>query len=137
MAVTTDDLLAPVGPVELVYFTETEDQLLIRLEEYIAQAEAKVAAHPYAPADTDEAVRAYALYLTFDAAYMLKSNRPASASMQDLGSTGFNKEQILAFKEKADFYLAQFHAMVPDVLQDGGAVTPDPGLRTIPTQYTW
>jgi len=93
----------------------TTDPLVNRLLTYISEGESKVASYPGTVGAPDSAVRAWALYRSFDAAYMLKSNRPASSSMQDLGSQAFTEGQINAFRDKALEYLAEFRLIIPEL----------------------
>jgi len=113
--ITPADLLSPVGPLEPGFLPDTPtDPLVDRLQIYITEGELKVLSYPIVVEEPDSAVKAWALYRAFDAAYLLKSNRPASSSMQDLGSQSFTEGQIKAFQDKALDYLQAFHLIIPE-----------------------
>lgn len=124
MAVTTADLLSPAGPVEVTLFPgeDTEDVdnpgstlLETRLAAYISRAEVKTAGIAFT--DPDPAVEAWALHLTFSAAYTLAVSRPSSedTKVKILGSQGFSKDQRDALQRKADSYLREYDALVAAV----------------------
>jgi len=136
--ITPADLRSPVGPLEDGFLPDTPgDPLVVRLQTYITEGENKVSSHPGTVADPEEAVKAWALYRAFDATFMIKSHSPASASMQDLGSQAFNKEQILAFREKAMEYLAMFLELVPPMAEGPSISRRLMGTRSIRRQLEW
>lgn len=120
MPITRADLLAPTGPVETAFFPrenkvvagdpDGRTALEIRLDTYISQAYAKVNTMSVPSDGVDEAARAWALHLTFDAAYMLKANDPGSENSEipGIGSQAFAKDQRDAFQRKADYWLSRF-----------------------------
>lgn len=120
MPVIPADLLAPAGPVEETLFLgEGGDapgsELETRLTTYIAQATEEVAGIAFPlPEQADEAIAAWALYLTFNAAYLLACSRPSNENtmVPVLGQQGFSKDQRDALAKRAQSYLAQFNSLV-------------------------
>jgi hypothetical protein len=139
VAILNEDLLAPEGPVEKALFPgedvikapATITVLEERLNTYIARAEDKVA--EYAFNDEDEAVKNYALYLTFDAAYTLAVSRPASENslVAVIGSESYSKDQRDALRTKSLEYLAAYNNLVEVVT----SVSPELP-RGVPTRQT-
>lgn len=140
MAVVPADLLSPAGPVEEALFPSEGDgapgtDLYERLQRYIARA--GVIASGIAFPDPDPAVTAYALYLTFQAAYMGAISRPAmeNAQVPILGSTQFDKDQRDALKELYLEYQAEYNTLVsavPTVQIQRGVPT-----RSTPNVFEW
>jgi hypothetical protein len=114
--ITPADLLAPKGPVEVTLFPgesvgSAPTVLDTRLQEYIDQADTKTIGIAFP--QPDDAIRAWALYLTFDAAYVLAISR---ASMENtmvpvLGSESFSKDQRDGLKAKASSYLTTYQEL--------------------------
>ena len=101
------DLLAPKGPLEPELFRDEGDgsggtELNTRLAEYIVQAIAKTS--------VTSAQRAWALYLAFNAAYIIAISNPADVNFQVdiLGSEGYDTDQREALQSKALEYLADY-----------------------------
>jgi hypothetical protein len=113
------DLLAPKGPVEVTLFPGEstppegggDSPLIIRLLEYIEQAEIKSSEIAFPEPDT--AVRNWALHLAFDAAYVLAISRAATENsmVPVLGSEGYMKDQRDGLKAKADAYAAAYQLL--------------------------
>lgn len=122
MPITVADLVAPVGPVELAFFEDElgpgavlpATQMDDRLNEYIRQAYVKAAADGIPLADQDPPAKNYALYLTFDALYLIKSDAPATENLGVMGlpSETFYQQQIDAFQARAKAYLAAYNVQV-------------------------
>lgn len=123
MAVIPDDLLSPLGPVEEELFPgeevdgDTPGTTLLeeRLTSYIAQAVAKIAGIAFP--DADEATKAWALHLTFNAAHILLVARPSvdNAQVPVLGSEAFAKDQRERLLELANEYLDDYTALLVTV----------------------
>jgi len=114
------DLLAPAGPVEAALFPGEGDgsngtDLFARLSAYIDQAEVKAAEAAFL--DPEAAARAWALHLSFEAAYTLAVSRPATENtmVQVLGSTTYTKDQRDGLKAKSNQYLAEFNRMLAQI----------------------
>ena len=140
MPITRADLIAPIGEVEASFFPgedqpseldPTSTRFELRLDTYIAEAYAKTAEL----ALPDKAARAWALYRTFDAAYMLKANAPASESLSDLGlgSQSYSADQRAAFFRKANQYLKEYETEVSRV----NAAVVFPNSRAVQTVFDW
>ena len=140
MAITPADLLAPTGPVETLLFpgevvgddmTTLED----RLQSYITQAETKNAAIGFA--DPDAADKAWALYLTFQAAYLIACARPSTenAQVEILGSQSYSKDQRDALLSRAQEYRDEY----TDLLNAVPSTSTPVGIpsRSTPIVYDW
>ncbi len=115
--ITPADLLAPKGPVEVGLFPGESNgtsptPLETRLQEYIDQAEAKITGIDFPL--PDEAARTWALYLSFNAAYIGAISRAATDNMQTpvLGSEMFAKDQRDGLKATADYYSNMYSALL-------------------------
>ena len=119
MAVEVDDLLAPQGPVEVTLFPgegAPSTALNDRLQTYIDRAVAKVG--ETGVSDPDPAVLAWSLHLTFTAAYIIASARPANENsmVAVLGSQGFAKDQRDTLKDLASEYAHKYEEAVSAAL---------------------
>ena len=124
--ITPADLLAPKGPVEVTLFPgenseasgSASTKLEIRLQEYIDRAEAKVSGVTLP--DPDSATYAWALHLTFSAAYILACSRPTNENtmVAVLGSQGFSPDQRAALRSLADYYLGEYESVLAAVPVD-------------------
>jgi hypothetical protein len=141
MSVVVGDLVAPDGPIEPPLFPGEGDgtspsPLFIRLSSYLAQAEAKASGIAFP--DPDEAISAWALYLSFHAAYMVAVARPATENsmVPVLGSDSYQKDQRDALLAAANEYKAIFNQLlvaVPDAtVQPIGAPT-----RSTPLEFEY
>lgn len=140
MAVTPADLLAPAGPVEETLFPGEGDgdaatPLYTRLAAYIGQAEAKIVGVAFP--DPDPATKAWALHLTFEAAYRVAVSRPATENsmVAVIGSHGYAKDQRDALKAEARKWKEEFfnlYASVPTT-----PVPLGPGSRQTRIIYEW
>ena len=115
-----DDLLAPNGPVEPELFPGEGDgtaatTLFTRLARYIERAAAKT--------EVAAAQRAYALYLTFHAAYIGAIARPSDIDLQVdiLGREGFDEDQREGLLDLANGYLAEYESLVTSETGEGAA----------------
>lgn len=146
MAVTRAALYAPAGPVEVVFFPGEDaasvqspslTKLDVRLDTYIAQAVVKVSVdYPSASgSQADRAVRAYALYLTFQAAYLIKANAPGTdnSMIDGIGSQSWARDQRDAFLAKSKEYLTEYS----NALYSASAVPSSPTSRAVHTVYDW
>lgn len=131
---TPSDLLSPSGPVELPLFPGEGDgtdgtALHTRLSSYITQAEAK--------SDSRVAQRAWALHLTFKAAYILAIARPADENTQVeiLGSEGRDKDQRDGLLKQAEAYKKEFEDIVANT--DGRSTPSHPISREVKTKYDY
>jgi hypothetical protein len=121
--ITPADLLAPIGPVEVTLFPgeysessgATATKLESRLQTYIDQAYAKIDGIAFPLPDT--AARAWALHLTFAAAYVLACSRPANENMMVavLGSKGFAKDQRDALLVLSEQYAGEFAVLEAEI----------------------
>lgn len=147
MAIGIADLLAPVGPVEVTIFPgestrsgDTATALEVRLQTYIDKAKAKVAELTFPqpdPALEDKLVRAWALYLTFMAAYRIANSRPATENAQVavLGSTTYTKDQRDALLAEANEYKLEYESTVVDIPTDVVPRTPQTRSTTLTFEY--
>ena len=137
MAVKGEDLIAPNGPVEPELFEgESEENnraLNIRVAAYVKAGVAKVAGITFVDqAAKDEAVTAWALYLTFRAAYTLTLTRPAEDDSQIgvMGSVTFDRDQREGVKELRDTYFADYQVLIADTGLTSAASTGVPSYQT-------
>lgn len=120
MSITSADILAPTGPVEIIMFpgenvegaVEGSTILVDRLNNYIAQAVAKNALLAFD--DMDGANLAWALHLTFNAAYLGAVARPSTADskVEIIGSAGYDKDQRDALLAQAEHYLDEYNVLL-------------------------
>ena len=143
MAVTPDDLLAPSGPVEAELFPDEGDGLVgtdlyERLESYIAQAVTKITDSGVVLADPDPATTAWALHLTFQAAYIGFLARPASDNtyVSVLGAESHAKDQRDALKALADLYAQEYEGIIIEVPVENATPRGVPS-RTVPLEFEW
>lgn len=134
MAVTPQDLLAPVGELEADLFPgEAEDQetgsakLVARLTAYIADAVAQ-------GATTDAGVKAWAYHRAYKAVYIAMSANPIQASEEGQGSSAYSVVQADRFKDLADEWLDRFNGEVSVVPPSRQAT---PGTQTQSVGFTW
>jgi hypothetical protein len=136
MFIIPADLLAPAGPVEETLFRdETLSDIEKRLQAYIDQAYEKI--NGIAFPRPDEAARLWALYLTFDAAYILACAKPGNENtmVQILGSEGYHKDQRDGIRDKRNEYRAAFIDMenaLPAVTSQLG-----PQSRQVVNRFVW
>lgn len=143
MAITADDLLSPNGPVEPGLFPGEDIEgdvpgstiLKDRLGVYIAQASAKNSGISFP--DADAADTAWALHLTFHAAWILSIARPSTENAQVpvLGSETYAKDQRDALYEQAEYYLGEYNellAQVPTTEAQKGLAS-----HTTAVEYDW
>jgi hypothetical protein len=136
------DLLSPAGPVERTLFPGEGDgsdgtKLEVRLQSYIDQSYDKVA--DIAFAEPDDAARAWALYLTHEAAYTLAISRPANENdmVPVLGSRGYQKDQRDALRAKANQYKAEYDSLESNAITASQPVNSGPQSRETPTNFAW
>lgn len=138
---TAADLVQPEGPVEPSFFPDdapppdtTEGSVLHRLTRYIARAQAKVAAYPAGSVtNVDEAVRQWALYLAFDAAYLGMATRPMmeNAQVPVLGTTAYGGQQLTELRALREKYRLGFEALlIEEPIADPNAIVSAP-VRTV------
>lgn len=142
MPIAPGELLAPVGPIELDLFPgeDEDDALLVRLSNYIGQAEIKVT--PYAleeGQDKDNLVRTWSLYLAFRAAYTLSLARPAEdqADVEVLGRTQYDRDQRDGLKLLADEYFAEFQVLVAQSVTSSSTVSTGIPSHQTPNRYDY
>jgi hypothetical protein len=135
--ITPADLLAPAGPIEAALFPGEGDgidgtDLYERLDAYITRAQTVTSGIAFP--DPDPAVKAYSLYLAFDAAYMVSVARPSADNslVPVLGSESYSKDQRDALKAKADLYFAEYRDLLVLVPPASGTIVP----VGIPTRST-
>jgi hypothetical protein len=127
MAVTALDLLSPTGMIEPELFSgeyeNDNDALTLRLNEYAMQATTLAAAYTFESVSaSDSAIKSYAYYLAFKAAYTLALARPAEddADVGVLGRTEFKQDQRDALRDLYEEHLSEWHDQLP-VSEDGAA----------------
>jgi hypothetical protein len=119
------DLLAPAGPVEATLFRDESMTVVItRLQTYINRAYAKIEGKAFPL--PDEAATLWALYLAFDAAYILSCALPGNENsmVQILGSEGFHKDQRDGLKNKRDEYQMAYEVLEHSLPQIGTISAP-------------
>lgn len=143
MAVSPEELIAPVGPVEPDFFPgeheNDESALIERLSSYVGQAEDKVVQYSISDAAIeDSAVRAYALHLAFRGAYMKSIARPAEDDLQTevLGRMVFTEDQRIALKSEAEKYLNEYELIIAG---QGATSTAQTGLPSYQSknEFDW
>lgn len=130
MAVTAEDLTAPLGLIELSLFPVDEDEadpitLEVRLGAYIADAISK-------GSPSDEATKAYAYHRAFLAVYLTISADPESLSLDEQGSSIFHSQQAERFKRLSDQYL-----LVWNEAQANGAPGTNQGSGSVSNLFRW
>jgi len=129
MAVGTLDLMVPNGPLKYDFFSDEEGVVDDNLFTYIMRAQE--AALPLNLVNPDPAIKAYALYLAFDALILELANAPSSANLDGLGGASFaKKEQLDSFREKRDEYLLLWEALSTVVEPSGAFRGRTEALRT-------
>lgn len=114
MAVAAADLKKPKGPVTNLLFPGVDSNVLdANLEAYIATAEAdaRIVAEPDAT-KMDRLVRALALHLTFQDAYIEANARPIQLSVAEKGGHGYSTEQIRNLRTLSQNFLDEFLALL-------------------------
>ena len=141
MAITPADLLAPAGPVEDELFPGEGDgadpsALYTRLLSYVTQAVAKTSGIAFP--DEDAAVEAWALHLTFKAAYMVAVARPATENsmVPVLGSETYTKDQRDALRAKADEYESVYAGLLAAIPAEGEQPVGVP-TRTVSLEFDY
>lgn len=135
--ITPADLLAPQGPVEEGFFPNDDAAAItVRLQTYIDRAVAKTSARPFL--DPDAATLAWALHLTFEAAYLVACTRPANENsmVPVLGSEGYAKDQRDALKEQSLHYRDEY-LMLENRVPMSDTLPSTPQSREVPTRYEW
>jgi hypothetical protein len=136
------DLLAPEGPVEVTMFPDEGTgldggKLNIRLDSYIDQGQAKVM--DIALAEPELGVRAWALFLAFDAAYILACSRPnmENTMVEILGSKSYAKDQRDGLKALRDRYLEDYNVVLNTVVDVVNAIPRGYMTRAITNVYEY
>jgi hypothetical protein len=114
MAITSADLLAPLGDIEPSFFPSDDPAALdARLNAYIADGEAQAAAAQVPEVNTDAAVEAWAYYRAYKAIWLRLSEAPSSLSMIDQGSRSRTDQQREAFHQLWEQYLTLWNGLTP------------------------
>lgn len=116
MAIDSDLLLSPNGPIDPKLFPGEESNVLAaRLERYVENAydDERVAALT-PDAVKDKGARALALSTAFNDVYIRMSAEPLTVSLgSEKGSHGYSAAQLQNIKAIADGYLAELEDLVP------------------------
>lgn len=145
MPTTVADLMAPTGPVEKTLFpgeatlsvsNPEVTNLELRLEVYIQRAYSKIAG--IGILQPDEAARAWALYLTFDAAYVLAVSRPAGENSQVpvIGSHTYGKDQRDGIFNRAQEYLSEYESYI-NAAPAEGLIDIGTRSRAVTNKFEW
>jgi hypothetical protein len=139
VALSVNDFLSPRGPIDgrLLFPMEQPADVVARLNEYLAQGNAKAAVYSAATAtQRDDIAYAWVLYRTYDAVLDRLANTPASFSAADEGSVTFSSKQIAVMEAKRDEALAEYTTLVSTF---GAAATQTDAQPTVavPTRYGW
>lgn len=121
MALFPAELIEPSGEIAPGLFPgESSPDLEARLQTYIADAQDRIGALPQAPAEPDEAARAWVYYRAFIAAANRMAAAPMNASLADQGSASYSPEQLRALRARAEYYLSRWTDLIaaPDALAD-------------------
>lgn len=128
MALTSVDLLTPLGPLQgAMWPADSNIQLATRLDAYIADGVSRTSALP--SADQDKAVYQYALYKAYESVYVMMVSRPARIEMEGEGGSQYLPEQIAAMYELMMQHKLAFEALLPgtyvarDVIPRTGTIT--------------
>lgn len=135
MAVVADDLKKPKGPVSNLLFPGVDSNVLdANLTAYIATAETdpRITAEPDA-SKTDRLVRALALYLTFQDAYIEANARPLQINVAEKGGHGYSAEQIKNLRVLAQNFLDEFLLL----LTPNTGTARRGGTKSVATNYTF
>jgi len=141
--VLPQDLISPNGPVEPDLFPgevvgTNEDVLLTRLTSYIGAADSKTDGLGLTGTVLSDAVTAWALHLTFQAAFILQIARPADEDAQEsiLGRQQFDKDQRDALRIMSNDYRSQYDDIILNKVDTSAAAT---GLASFQSTnlYDW
>lgn len=137
MAVTAADLVAPAGELETNLFPgESLAAGGGRLDEYIAEATALIAALPSPPDDADQATKAWAYHKAYRAVYIRMSADPQRASLDDQGSEQFDIRQADRFLALSREWRKNWDRMVSTETEAEGP-TLGGGTGAVSTEFFW
>lgn len=128
MAVTPQQLLAPVGEIESSFFP-TDDDVTARLQHYVDDALAKE------PTASDDAVKAWAYHRAYRAIYVAMSASPATATLNDEGSRSYLVTQIQNFRDLSDAKLREWERLI--AAAEAPTSEESSGTRSVRVDYTW
>lgn len=135
MAVAAEDLRVPNGPVTPAMFPGTPVNVLdANLTAYIGRAveDRRILAEPDT-AKTDSLIRALALHLAFQDAYIEMNAKPIMLNVSEKGGHGYSVEQIRNMRILADNWLNEFLALLTPRTGTAGRG----GTKAIPNKYTF
>lgn len=110
MPVAAADLKKPKGPITPEIFPNVASNVLdANLEVYIdrAESEPRIVNDPD-QSKTDARVRAFALHLAFNDAYIEMNAKPLQLTRAEKGSHGYSTEQIRNMRQLSEQYLDEF-----------------------------
>lgn len=139
MPVIAANLLAPTGEVDPSYFPQdTAAELTTRLDAYIADANARVAAwtaeNTGHTLKTDAAVQAWAYHRAFKQVHMDLSIDPARADFTGQGGRTYLLEQINTFRRNAEHWLHEYQAALSAGLPASTKAVPT-GSQSVETRF--
>jgi hypothetical protein len=135
MAVEAVDLIQPNGPVSNLLFPGVPSNVLEEnLTIYLGRAtvDPRIVSEPNAD-KTDSLVRALALHLVFQDAFIEMNARPLSVQQTEKGGHGFSTEQIRNMRALADKYLLEFMGL----LTPKAGSAKKGGTQAVKTKVTW
>lgn len=112
MAVTTADVLEPIGDLALELFPGRDPSVVeTMLAAYVADGAARVATLVLSEAEKDRAVIAWVYARAYRNVVARLSRTPASFTLTGEGSTTITGEQIRTFKELAERWERDYDAV--------------------------
>jgi hypothetical protein len=120
------DLLAPRGLVESSLFPgEDAATLEARLQAYIDEGERNTG--------VEDAVKAWAYYRAFYAAYVRLTSQPSTRRFDDQGQSSYLVTQIQNVLAEAERWKAVYDGLVSPVVE----VRPASGTHSVDNTYSW
>lgn len=135
--ITADDLQQPKGDIDPgVWFPgKTLEDVATLLEAYIADGVTKIPDTLVGDAETDAALRSYAMGRAARNVFMRLSATPAAFKLDNEGSQTIISEQIKAFRQMAEKYEGEFDTAID--LEDTGGTTDVEGVGAARNQIVW
>jgi hypothetical protein len=128
MAVIPEDVRDPAGLLtDAMYPGLADVDIDARVQVWIEQGEANVAALGLDSEDADAAVRAWVYYRAFTARAIELASMPASVSVPNEESTTRTSDQRALFANLASEWLDSYQTIVVVDVEDAGAFVPPTG----------
>ena len=133
--VTPANLLAPAGPIDPKLFPGLgSNEMTVLLQSYIDTASLQSAVVSAPATRVNGMVKAYALYLIFDAVYIRMSSEPLTLAVTEKGSHSYNMEQVRNMRGLSERYMTEYQNLV--MLATAPNLTGD-GSRPLKNVFGW